>query len=347
MPSLARTATGFLAAAILLAATHDVAAQPHDQAALDARVSQFLEERAGRWRDLNVPPSDGQLLHDLIVKHGYTRALEIGTSTGHSGVWIAWALSKTGERLVTVEIDESRHREALANFEAAGLSRFIDARLGNAHEIVPALEGPFDFVFSDAAGSDAGCGLRGCGRRRPSCREERAQQCRGLLGQHAFHHLDPVVEVRQLQRPQHGRDRTGPRLPRAEHQPRDARVHQRARTHEARLNRDVQVCTRQAVTAHLRRRGPQRDDLGVRRGVLRADRPVEALAHDAPVHHHDRADRYFALRRGSLRELQRTAHGLHVHAGHWHDARAPPSPASSEPACCDSSEQAYGTDARR
>jgi caffeoyl-CoA O-methyltransferase len=125
-------------------------AQTHEQAALDARVKRFLEERAGRWRDLNVPPQDGQLLHDLIVEHGYTRALEIGTSTGHSGVWIAWALSKTGGKLITVEIDEARHKEAVANFEAAGLSAFIDARLGNAHEIVPALEGPFDFVFSDA-----------------------------------------------------------------------------------------------------------------------------------------------------------------------------------------------------
>jgi predicted O-methyltransferase YrrM len=125
-------------------------AQGHDQAALDARVKRFLDERAGRWRDLNVPPSDGQLLHDIIVKHGYTKALEIGTSTGHSGVWIAWALSKTGGKLITVELDEARHKEALANFEAAGLSAFIDARLGNAHEIVPALEGPFDFVFSDA-----------------------------------------------------------------------------------------------------------------------------------------------------------------------------------------------------
>jgi len=97
-----------------------------------------------------VPASDGQLLHDLIVEHGYTRALEIGTSTGHSGIWIAWALSKTGGKLITVEIDPARHKEALANFEAAGLSEFIDARLGNAHEIVPALDGPFDFVFSDA-----------------------------------------------------------------------------------------------------------------------------------------------------------------------------------------------------
>lgn len=139
-----------LAALVLLTAPAVRAQRSPDQAALDARVTAFLAERAGTWRDLNVPDVDGQLLHDLIVKHRYTRALEIGTSTGHSGIWIAWALSKTGGRLVTVELDEQRHREALKNFEAAGLSSWVDARLGNAHEIVPALPGPFDFVFSDA-----------------------------------------------------------------------------------------------------------------------------------------------------------------------------------------------------
>jgi predicted O-methyltransferase YrrM len=117
---------------------------------LDTRVQGFLEANRGRWRDLNVPEVDGRTLHDLIVKHKYTRALEIGTSTGHSGIWIAWALSKTGGRLITIDIDERRHREALKNFEAAGVATFIDARLGDAHTLVPALEGPLDFVFSDA-----------------------------------------------------------------------------------------------------------------------------------------------------------------------------------------------------
>jgi caffeoyl-CoA O-methyltransferase len=117
---------------------------------LDTRVRAFLDANRGQWRDLNVPAVDGQTLHDIIVKNKYTRALEIGTSTGHSGIWIAWALSKTGGKLITIDIDERRHRQALANFEAAGLSQFIDARLGNAHDLVPALPGPFDFVFSDA-----------------------------------------------------------------------------------------------------------------------------------------------------------------------------------------------------
>ena len=121
-----------------------------DRQSLDERVKKFLDDRQGQWRDLNVPAVDGQTLHDIIVKNKYTRALEIGTSTGHSGIWIAWALSKTGGKLITIEIDEGRHRQALANFDEAGLTKFIEARLGNAHDIVPALAGPFDFVFSDA-----------------------------------------------------------------------------------------------------------------------------------------------------------------------------------------------------
>jgi predicted O-methyltransferase YrrM len=117
---------------------------------LDARVRAFLDSHRDQWHDLNVPAVDGQTLHDIIVAHKYTRALEIGTSTGHSGVWIGWALSKTGGKLITIDIDERRHKQAVQNFEAAGVATFIDARLGDAHTIVPSLDGTFDFVFSDA-----------------------------------------------------------------------------------------------------------------------------------------------------------------------------------------------------
>lgn len=136
--------------AVLAARSPERARAAEPQENPDERVKRFLQSRAGQWRDLNVPAVDGQTLHDIIVKNKYTRALEIGTSTGHSGIWIAWALSKTGGRLITIDIDERRHREAVANFEAAGLSKFIDARLGDAHQLVPGLPGPFDFVFSDA-----------------------------------------------------------------------------------------------------------------------------------------------------------------------------------------------------
>lgn len=117
---------------------------------IDARVTRFLEQHRYDWHDLNVPESDGQLLHDLVAKGGYTRALEIGTSTGRSGIWTAWALAKNGGKLTTIEIDEGRHAQAVRNFQEAGLGAIVDARLGDAHDLVPVLKGPFDFVFIDA-----------------------------------------------------------------------------------------------------------------------------------------------------------------------------------------------------
>ena len=121
-----------------------------DNRALDEKVKMFLENRKGTWHDWNIPYSDGRVLQNLILEHGYKTALEIGTSTGLSAIFIAWALSKTGGRLITIEIDEGRHQEALANFKEAGLSEYIDARLADAHELVEELRGPFDFIFSDA-----------------------------------------------------------------------------------------------------------------------------------------------------------------------------------------------------
>ena len=121
-----------------------------DNTDLDKRVEKFLEDHRYRWRDMNVPTVDGKVLYDVIIKNKYTKALEIGTSTGHSGIWIAWALSKTGGKLITIEINESRYKEALSNFKEAGLSEYIDARLADAHELVKELKGPFDFVFCDA-----------------------------------------------------------------------------------------------------------------------------------------------------------------------------------------------------
>jgi caffeoyl-CoA O-methyltransferase len=123
---------------------------PKPDPGLDEKVKKFLKDHSGQWSDMNVPTPDGQLLYDIIIKNNYKSALEIGTSTGHSGIWIAWALSKTGGKLITIDIDESRHNTAVRNFKEAGVSEYIDARLADAHSLVKELKGQFDFIFSDA-----------------------------------------------------------------------------------------------------------------------------------------------------------------------------------------------------
>jgi len=141
----------FLVSSFCLLYTFPVRSQPlKENPALDEKVKRFLSENSRQWYDMNIPSADGQLLYDIIIKNNYRSALEIGTSTGHSGIWIAWALSKTGGKLITIDIDEGRHKRALENFKEAGLSEYIDARLADAHKLVKELKGPFDFVFSDA-----------------------------------------------------------------------------------------------------------------------------------------------------------------------------------------------------
>ena len=116
---------------------------------LDKKVRTYLNSQKGKWGH-SIPDSDGKILHDLIIKNNYTRAVEIGTGIGHSAIWMAWALSKTGGKHITIDINDPRYREALARFREAGLSAYIDARSADALKLLPELPGPFDFVFMDA-----------------------------------------------------------------------------------------------------------------------------------------------------------------------------------------------------
>jgi predicted O-methyltransferase YrrM len=117
---------------------------------LDFKVKKFLESHRDKMFDWNIPEADGKVLYDLIIRNNYTEALDIGTSTGYSAIWIAWALRKTGGKLITIEINEERYGRALENFKEAGLQDYIDARLADAHELIKALPAPFDFIFCDA-----------------------------------------------------------------------------------------------------------------------------------------------------------------------------------------------------
>lgn len=136
---------------ILISPSAQPQAQPTaQQPSLDAQVEHFLESNRTRWNAWNVPFEDGKILYDLVVAGRYKNILEIGTSTGHSAIWLAWAASRTGGKVITIEIDPGRHRIALENFKKAGVEAYIDARLADAHDLVRQLPGPFDFVFNDA-----------------------------------------------------------------------------------------------------------------------------------------------------------------------------------------------------
>src|SRR5829696_3120463 len=75
--------------------------------------------------------------------------LEVGTAIGYSTLHMAEQLS-TG-RVVTLEIDADRSRQARDFWRRAGVAEHIELVEGDARETIAGLEGPFDLLFVDAA----------------------------------------------------------------------------------------------------------------------------------------------------------------------------------------------------
>jgi predicted O-methyltransferase YrrM len=116
----------------------------------ERRILDSLQQARQGPRYANVSESDGRLLRLLTETSGAKLVVEIGTSTGESGLWFALALRKTGGKLITHDIDPGRAKIAAENFQKAGVDGSITIVLGDAHETVKNIEGPIDILFLDA-----------------------------------------------------------------------------------------------------------------------------------------------------------------------------------------------------
>jgi predicted O-methyltransferase YrrM len=99
---------------------------------------------------LSVPVEDGKALRLLAEAIGAKNVVEIGTSTGYSGLWLCLALRRTNGQLTTFEIDRKRASIAQEHFKEAGVEKMVTIIEGDAHEQVAKLKGPIDLVFIDA-----------------------------------------------------------------------------------------------------------------------------------------------------------------------------------------------------
>lgn len=91
----------------------------------------------------------GQTLRMFSLMMRPQRILEVGTYTGYSAICLAEGL-REGGKLFTIDINEELHEMVQRYVEQAGMSDRVEAIIGNAREIIPTLEGPFDLVFIDA-----------------------------------------------------------------------------------------------------------------------------------------------------------------------------------------------------
>jgi predicted O-methyltransferase YrrM len=118
---------------------------------VDPGIARLLASiRAADQGQLAVSEEDGRFLRVLVGATEARQVLEIGAASGYSAIWIGLGLRQTGGRLVTIEYDPIRAKEAAANIQRAGLSDIVQVIAGDAFAEIPKLQGRFDLVFLDA-----------------------------------------------------------------------------------------------------------------------------------------------------------------------------------------------------
>jgi predicted O-methyltransferase YrrM len=132
---------------------------------MDSKVKAVLarmeaEKRVHGRENWNVPRPTAEFLGFMVRASGARKVLEIGTSNGYSGMFIAEALSHSKGLLYTVESNKGRYDEAAGNFGEAGVGLYVRQILGHAPEVfgegvtggdpVLSVERAFDMVFMDA-----------------------------------------------------------------------------------------------------------------------------------------------------------------------------------------------------
>lgn len=107
---------------------------------LMSRVDEFL---------ISIGPDTGTLLNVLIRAMRAQTILELGTSYGHSTVFLAEAARASNGKVVSIDIKAEKQRYAREQLASAGLDSFVEFQTGDAREIVASFAGSIDFVLID------------------------------------------------------------------------------------------------------------------------------------------------------------------------------------------------------
>ena len=105
-----------------------------------------LEELEKTSKDFwNISPEAANFLNMLIKISNAKNVIEVGTSNGYSGIWIAKALKETGGHLTTIEYYEKRIVLAQENFKKCEVDDIITILQGSACDVLETIDFKFDF----------------------------------------------------------------------------------------------------------------------------------------------------------------------------------------------------------
>ncbi|WP_240725791.1 MULTISPECIES: class I SAM-dependent methyltransferase [unclassified Escherichia] len=98
----------------------------------------------------SIAPEQGELIYLLCRAMKATRVVDFATSVGMSALYFAAAMKDNGGGLVIgSEMVREKAEVASRNLAEAGLTSFVDIRIGDARETLKDLGGPVDFILID------------------------------------------------------------------------------------------------------------------------------------------------------------------------------------------------------
>jgi len=119
----------------------------------DQNTETILQELEKLQKDGIYPNIDRQcaeFLFNLIIEQRPKFIVEVGAANGYSTLWLGLAAKQVGARVITFERTPERFTALKNNITRAGLDTFVEARLGDAMELLKDLSPVVDFAFIDA-----------------------------------------------------------------------------------------------------------------------------------------------------------------------------------------------------
>ena len=120
---------------------------------LETPENPLIEEIEQEALDTFVPiirKETQSFLKVLLMMKKPLHVLEVGTAIGISAILMSEYIPEDGH-ITTIEKYEKRIPIAKENFKRAGKEKQISLIEGDALEVMQSLEGPYDFIFMDAA----------------------------------------------------------------------------------------------------------------------------------------------------------------------------------------------------
>lgn len=116
---------------------------------MEQELFDTLAELEMRSAQAIMDPDSAKFLSILAIANKAKTIVEVGSGLGYATLWLAYAASVTGGKVITCEIDPAKAEQTRANLAKANLTGSVEVLVGDARDLLRQRSEPVDFLFID------------------------------------------------------------------------------------------------------------------------------------------------------------------------------------------------------